>query len=203
MASIWYALPAFLWQWISFCKPCAFSFIHPAFCCARWSSHYVSDSVSDWTTRLHKWWSYTIQCPDTFTLCYDFNLLRNTLSFASKTRHWFLSHHLTRPISTECTQCNHRPQGDEFIDIILQYPARSSENCLHFDKTTGRRDLQSYHKPPLTLLWLILQGPPLKCPESWPFMGRFSLGWAGSIWKKWEMVWRVPLFQSSDLDGFS
>jgi len=54
---------------------------------------------------------------------------------------------------------NHRPQGDEFLEIILQDPPRPSENYLLFDKTTERRDCKLYHIAPLSLLWLVLQGP--------------------------------------------
>lgn len=105
-----------------------------------------------------------------WTLCYNTDLLKSTFSFASKTRCWFLSHYLTQSVSTEYMQCNHRPQGDEFIENILQYPARSAECCLHFNKSTGRRDLHLYHIPALSLLQWILQGPLIK------------VHWAGLSW---------------------
>lgn len=76
-------------------------------CCAGWGSLCIGDSVQNQTTCLCKWWSCTVPCPS--TQCYDFDVLRSTFSFDSKTRHWFLSQCLTLPAAVELMQCSHRP----------------------------------------------------------------------------------------------
>lgn len=78
--------------------------------------------------------------------------------FYSILRFWFPEKHLqlclkdktlvSLPPSNLVSAVSSQTQGDEFIEITLQHPVRSSENCLHFDKTTGRRDLQLCYIPP-------------------------------------------------------
>lgn len=121
--------------------------------------------------NLHNW-------PGTVTQCHSFDILRSAFSFASRTRHWFSSQCLTWPNSVELIQCNHRPQHDEFVENILQHPDRSSEDYFHLDQTIEKRDFLFYHTPPLSSLWLLLQGPPLKHPVSLPSMARLS-HWVG------------------------
>lgn len=85
------------------------------------------------------------------------------------------------PISNLANYCwshagNHRSQHDEFLENILQYPDRSSEDCFHLDKTIEKRNFLSHTTTQLTMI--PSSRPPLKHPVSLPSMGHFS-HWAG------------------------
>lgn len=179
MVSVWQAPPAFLWEWIS-CRSCAFPLTCPV--CAGCCSGGTGDSIWNCSTHLHWWWTYTIPWPGYSVL--GFWCPEKHLQLCLKAKALFSLPVSNSPNTLELTQCNHRPQHDEFVENILQHPGRSSEDCFHLGETIVKGIFYSVTHPHSAHSEPAFRGTPL------------PLGWAGRIWKKGEIIWRVSIFKA-------